>query len=241
MNPVELDRVTRTDHGRLRLTPTTLCVASGTITVLGGRNGSGKSTLLSLIAGELAPSTGSARLLGRDPAGRNATALAQERALLDQDAPAPPGFTVAEVVAWGRRCWRGTPEAAHDQAVVGQMIAEHGIAHLADRPVHELSGGERKRMHLARVRAQRSPVLLLDEADADLDLEGRYHLDQALRREADAGVAVVLVSHDLRRLARIADRLVMLDRGAVVADGAPSTIATPECLAVLFQIPPAAI
>lgn len=238
MNPITLDGVTRVDRSRIRLSSTTLQVHAGTITVLGGKNGSGKSTLLALIAGELAPSSGTVALLGHDPVGRGAQVLARERAILDQEATAPAGFTLVEIVAWGRRCWRGTPEAAMDAAVVDQMLNEHGIAHLAHRPAHELSGGERQRMHLARVRAQCASVLLLDEADADLDLEGRFHLDEAIRREADAGVAVVVVSHDLRRVARVADRIVMLDAGFVVADGSPSAIVTPERLADMFGIPP---
>lgn len=241
MTAIVLDAAAVVDGRRVRLAPTSLRIDEGTITVLGGRNGAGKSTALSLIAGELAPSSGSVRLLGADPRAQDATDLARTRAVLEQDTPTPVGFPVAAVVAWGRRCWRGTERAAQDDAVVSRMLTELGITDLADRPVHALSGGERRRVHLARVRAQEAPVLLLDEADADLDLEGRFHLDEAMRREADRGTAVVIVSHDLRRLARIADRMVLLDACSVVADGHPSAVATPDGLAALFGIPPEAV
>ena len=241
MSAVLLEQASVIDGPRTRLAPTSLQIERGTITVLGGRNGAGKSTLLALIAGELAPSSGSVSLLGTDPRRQDASALARCRAVLEQDTPTPVGFPVREVVAWGRRCWRGTDRARQDAAVVSAMLEELGIAALADRPVHALSGGERRRVQLARVRAQEAPVLLLDEADADLDLEGRFHLDEAMRREAARGTAVVIVSHDLRRLARTADRMVLLQAGAIVADGAPAHVASPEQLATLFGIPPEAV
>ena len=241
MSAIVLEAASVRDGRRTRLAPTSLRIEAGTITVLGGRNGAGKSTVLSLIAGELAASQGSVRLLGGDPREQDAPTLARSRAVLEQDTPTPVGFSVAEVVAWGRRCWRGTERAAQDDTVVARMLDELGIAGLADRPVHALSGGERRRVHLARVRAQEAAVLLLDEADADLDLEGRYHLDEAMRREAARGAAIVIVSHDLRRLARSADRMVLLDAGAVIADGRPSDVATADRLAALFGIPPEAI
>lgn len=241
MSTVTLEGVRVIDAGRTRLASTSLAIEAGTITALGGPNGAGKSTLLSLIAGELAPSAGIVRLLGRDPRAQAPTELARSRAVLDQDTPTPAGFTVAEVVAWGRRCWRGTEHARRDDEVVGRMLEEHGIAHLAERPAHALSGGERRRVHLARVRAQEAAALLLDEADADLDLEGRYHLDEAMRREAARGAAVVIVSHDLRRLARTAERMVLLREGVVTADGPPDIVAAPDRLATLFGIPPEAV
>lgn len=241
MTAIVLRDATVADRARTRLSAVGLTIEPGTVTVLGGRNGAGKSTLLGVIAGELTLSQGSVILLGDDPRSLDASSLARRRALLDQEAPAPAGFTVTEVVGWGRRCWRGTEHSAQDDAVIARMLDEHGITALAERPVHELSGGERRRVHLARVRAQEAPVLLLDEADGELDLEGRYHLDEAMRREAASGTAVVAVSHDLRRLARSADRMVLLDAGLIVADGAPAEVATADRLAALFGIPPEAV
>lgn len=241
MTAIVLRDATVADRARTRVHAVSLVIEPGTVTVLGGRNGAGKSTLLGVIAGELALTQGSVTVLGDDPRSLDAPSLARRRALLDQQAPAPAGFTVTEVVTWGRRCWRGTERAAQDDAVIVRMLDELGITALADRPVHELSGGERRRVHLARVRAQQAPVLLLDEADGELDLEGRYHLDEAMRREATAGTAVIAVSHDLRRLSRCADRMVLLDAGRVVADGTPAEVATADRLAALFGIPPEAL
>lgn len=219
-----------------RLTPTSLDIAPGTVTALIGRNGAGKSTLLQAIAGELRHA-GSVAIAGRDIARIPARELARLRAVLDQDPQVAFGFTVREVVSWGRDCWRGTERVRDDDAVITAMLDEQGIATLAQRRVSTLSGGERQRVHLARVRAQQAPVLLLDEADAELDLEGRYRLDEAMRAEASSGTAVVIVSHDIARIAGIADRIIALDRGAVVADGPAGEVAAPGRIAALFGIP----
>lgn len=220
--------------GRLR--PTTLAIARGSVTALIGRNGAGKSTLLQALAGELRHG-GSVRIDGQEVARTRPRALARLRAVLDQEPSAAFGFTVREVVAWGRDCRRGTPAEREDDEVVAAMLAEHGIAHLAHRRVSEISGGERQRVHLARVRAQRAPVLLLDEADSDLDLEGRFHLDEAIRREASAGTAVVVVTHDLARIGSVADRILALDKGSVALDAPPAEALAPARIAALFGVP----
>ena len=109
--------------------------------------------------------------------------------------------------------------------MVAEVIAQHDLGELLDRPVTALSGGERARVHLARVLAQRAPVLLLDEADAALDLAGQAHLDAAIRRRREAGDAIVIVGHDLGRLAALADSATLLARGSGLAQGSASKTA----------------
>ena len=222
-----------TAHGRTRLHPTSLTIDPSTVTLIVGRNGSGKSTLMSLMAADLQPSSGTVLLAGDDAASLSARELARRRAVLGQEQRIAFGFLVRDVVSWGRYCWSGTPQAREDAGVVEQMLDEQGISHLAERRVTELSGGERQRVHLARVRAQQAPILLLDEADASLDLEGRHHLTLTARAEADRGCAVVLVSHDVQRQLDLADRVIAVESGRVVIDVARDAVNLTDLSAAL--------
>lgn len=233
---ISLQDVSLAARGRVRLHPTTFSIGPGTLTVIVGRNGSGKSTLLSLLAAELRPTTGVVRIDGDAVGTLTARELARRRALLGQDQQVSFPFRVREVVAWGRHCWAGTVQSQDDDTVIDQMLVEQGIADLESRLVNELSGGERQRVHLARVRAQRAPVLLLDEADASLDLEGRHHLAQIARAEAERGTAVVMVSHDVRRHLDGADRVIVIDGGRVALDE-PTRAVDPSVVASLLGVP----
>lgn len=222
---------------RDRLDGVDLQVSSGEVHALVGPNGSGKSTLLAVLAGDLLPDGGDVRVDDEAWSGVGARAAARMRALLAQETPLAFPFTVREVVSWGRLAWRGTDAAADDDAVVAEVAEEHDLAPILDRPMTMLSGGERARVHLARVLAQRAPVLLLDEADAALDLAGQAHLDAAVRRRRDAGDAIVIVGHDLGRLAALADRATLLSRGRVVSQGPVETTLSPAALTQAYGVP----
>jgi iron complex transport system ATP-binding protein len=221
--------------GRDRLLPTTLSIPTGTVTAIVGRNGSGKSTLLGVLAGEIAPTSGEALVGGSPAASLTARELARRRALLAQDTHVAFGFTVRDVVSWGRAPWRGTPQSADDDAVVAAAIAAQGLDDLVDRPVTSLSGGERKRVHIARVTAQQADLLLLDEADSDLDLVGRRTVDAAARQHADRGGTVVVVSHDITRISHACDRVVLLRHGLLIADGPRDDVLTESLLTQAFD------
>lgn len=220
----------------VRLARTTVAFRPGTVTAVLGRNGSGKSTLLGLLSGELVPDSGSIEIDGADITGLDARARARQRALLGQERQVSFGFTVEEVVSWGRTPWQGTPQAQDDEAIVNEVIEEHGLSAVRTRPVTMLSGGERTRVHLARVMAQRAPLLLLDEADADLDVVGRHDLDARIRAHADAGGAVIVVSHDVARMRHVCDDVVLLQGGRVVAYGRAAEVMTPAVLRGAFGI-----
>lgn len=222
-------------HGRLE--GVSISVEAGEIHALVGPNGSGKSTLLAVLAGDLSPDTGTVLLEGESWSRTSAREAARRRALLAQETPLAFPFTVREVVGWGRLPWRGTDAMASDDEVIAEVIAQHGLNALVDRPVTSLSGGERARVHLARVLAQRAPVLLLDEADAALDLAGQAHLDAAVRRRREAGDAIVIVGHDLGRLAALADSATLLARGCVVGQGSANTTLTAEALTHAYGVP----
>lgn len=222
---------------RDRLDGVDLHVMSGEVHALVGPNGSGKSTLLAVLAGDLAPDRGNALVAGSPWSSISTRAAARRRSLLAQETSLAFPFTVRQVVSWGRLAWRGTDASAQDDDVIAEVIEEHDLASLLDRPVTTLSGGERARVHLARVLAQRAPVLLLDEADAALDLAGQAHLDAAVRRRRDAGDAVVIVSHDLARLSALADSATLLSRGSVVGQGPAASTLTAEALTQAYGVP----
>lgn len=236
MNPTaELSEVSVRSGAVPRLRDVTLSIQPGSITAVIGANGSGKSTLLSVLAAELRPTTGTV-MLGNDDASRlSASELARRRALLSQDSMVNFGFTVRDVVSWGRTAWRGTDDAKHDEAIVNEVMSNQGITLLADRSVAELSGGERKRVHIARVLCQQAPLVLLDEADSDLDLAGRLQLDAVMSSLSSAGTSVVVVSHDIARVSSIATRIIALRAGEVACDGVPFDVLRSETLSHVFD------
>lgn len=221
-------------HGRWRLHPTSARIEQGSITGVIGPNGSGKSTLLAVLALELRPSTGDVLIGGEDAVRLSLPERARKRALLAQETPVAFPFTVRDVVSWGRTPW---PRSARDDDIVAQALDAQGLTPLVDRPVTELSGGERKRVHLARVIAQQSPILMLDEADSDLDLLGRRALDDLVQRHAERGGTVLVVSHDVNRLGRLCDHLIVMGSQRVVAHGGLDDVLTDEVLSQAYGCP----
>ncbi|GAA2804485.1 heme ABC transporter ATP-binding protein [Streptomyces showdoensis] len=214
-----------------------LTVRAGEVLALVGPNGAGKSTLLAALAGDLAPAAGEVRIAGR-PAGAWAAAeLALRRAVLPQDAALSFPFPVAEVVSMGRAPWAGTVREAEDGAAVAEALALTETAEFAGRPFPALSGGERARVALARVLAQRTGLLLLDEPTAALDLRHQELVLGVCRERAAAGAAVVVVLHDLGLAAAHADRVAVLHGGRVAAAGPPAEVLGGELLSRVYRQP----
>lgn len=231
---LELRDVSVHTHNHTRLHPSSLLITEGLITAIVGANGSGKSTLLAVLSGEITPTSGSVTLCGLDISTFNDKARAQRRALLAQHTPATFAFSVRDVVSWGRFCWAGSAEQDRDGEVVDSIITELNLQHLADRPLTQLSAGEQARVHLARVLAQETPIVMLDEADADLDLGARVQLDHAVRTLRDHGKTIVLVTHDLSRVNVLADVVVGMDRGRIACEGPSLTVPNIQSL---FGVP----
>ncbi|WP_197363548.1 ATP-binding cassette domain-containing protein, partial [Streptomyces clavuligerus] len=164
--------------GRAVLTGIDLTARAGEILALVGPNGAGKSTLFGALSGDLPAHRGSVRIAGRAAGAWTPAELALRRAVLPQTAVLSFPFPVAEVVRMGRAPWAGTEREDEDEAAVAEALAATGTAPFADRPFSALSGGERARVALARVLAQRTPLLLLDEPTAALDLR---HQELVLR------------------------------------------------------------
>jgi iron complex transport system ATP-binding protein len=242
-----LDATTVRVGGSVLLDGVSLAVRPGEIVAVVGPNGAGKSTLLKVAAGECTPSAGSVTLDGRPLPSFPPDVLAARRAVLPQQSALQFGFTASEVVALGR-----TPHASHssrreDEAAVRRALAQAGVGHLAHRRYPTLSGGEQQRVHLARALAQldapastsdgsQPRYLLLDEPTASLDLAHQHTVLGTARALADAGTGVLVVLHDLNLAAQYADRLAVLRRGRLLADGPPVDVLDPALVQAAFDV-----
>ncbi|MDB1087825.1 heme ABC transporter ATP-binding protein [Streptomyces sp. ACA25] len=223
--------------GRTVLSGVDLSVTAGEVLALVGPNGAGKSTLLSVLAADTPAGAGEVRIAGRPAGAWGARELAMRRAVLPQDASLSFPFTVEEVVRMGRAPWAGTPAEDSDDAAVAQALGATEAAEFAERPFSALSGGERARVALSRVLAQRAPLLLLDEPTAALDLRHQELVLRICRERAAAGDAVVVVLHDLGLAAAHADRVLVLRHGTVAGDGPPAAVLTEELLRNVYRHP----
>jgi len=208
-------------------------VAAGGMLALCGGNGSGKSTLIRTLAGILPAVSGTVTVLGLPPGRRPARVayLAQHH----HDQGLLP-LRVSDVVRMGRYADRGLLRrlTRMDRELVEESMERVEVRHLAARPLDELSGGQRRRVHLAQVLAHRGDVLLLDEATAGIDAAGRERYFALLAEERARGAAVVVATHDFDE-ARLADTAVLLAR-RVVAAGPPADVLTRDNLAATFGV-----
>jgi iron complex transport system ATP-binding protein len=234
----QLDAAYPTSDG-LVLQNLDLSIAEGEIVALVGPNGSGKSTLLRALGRILKPKGGAVMLEGRSLAALPTREVALKLALLPQGPTLSNDLTVQELVWMGRsphQGWLGLPNAA-DKEAVDWAARETSIADLLERNVSDLSGGERQRVWLAMALAQQPRLLLLDEPTTFLDLAHQLELLELVRYlNAEHGLTVVMVLHDLNQAARYAHRVVVLHEGAVHVQGAPQAVLTPETLRVVFGI-----
>lgn len=216
-----------------------LSARPGELTALVGPNGAGKSTALKAMLG-LTPLVSGGAELGGVPLdtlaprrrGRLASYLPQERPLVWR-------LAVEDVVALGLFAWNGRSYRRLDasgQAKVRAMLERLDIADLFGRDLTTLSGGERARVHLARALVSPAPALIVDEPANALDLKHQHQAMSVLREDADGGRAVLAALHDLDAARRWADRIVVLDAGRVVADGAPDEALSAERLADVFGV-----
>ncbi|MCM2257763.1 MAG: ABC transporter ATP-binding protein [Vicinamibacteria bacterium] len=215
-----------------------LALRPGEAVALVGPNAAGKSTLVRALAGLLPASAGEIRFEGVAlralPRGR----LARGLALVAPDEGGADAFTVEERVALGRYPYCGPFRAlgADDRRAISRALERTGVAHLAARRVGTLSAGERQLAALARGLAQEPRVLLLDEPAAHLDVGHQLALFAALDEVRRSGVAVLAVVHDLPRAAAWAERMLLVARGGVAAQGAPETVLTSDACQQAFGV-----
>jgi iron complex transport system ATP-binding protein len=245
---VELDRVTARygAHGNgpaggmaaPALEGVSLVVRAGEVAALLGPNGAGKSTLLRVAAGLLVPEAGAVRIAGTDVRGMERRAAAREIAFVPQSEAAAAGFRVREIVAMGRAPHQSgwMRERPEDRAAVDEAIARCDLGAIEARTVETLSGGEQRRVAVARALAARPRILLLDEPGAFLDVRHRLEQSDLLvdlaRRDH---LACIVSMHDLDGATRVADHVVLLRDGRVVAAGPPGEVMTSALLRATFD------
>lgn len=225
------------------LTGVSLTVRPGEFVALLGPNGAGKTTLMRTLSGtDLTPDSGTVSMDGRPISTQSPVSLAQRRALVSQELHLQAAFPAFDVVLMGRAPHVHGREQPKDFAIAEASIDQMKMGSLADRPYTVLSGGEKQRISLARAAAQiwEEPpsgrrYLLLDEPTNNLDLAHQHSALRRARTWAREGVGVVTVLHDLNLAAQYADRLVVLHRGKVVAEGSPRTVLTPHLMRSVFR------
>ena len=210
--------------GRVALDDVGVVIPSGCLCALVGPNGAGKSTLLRTLAGLLAPDSGQ---IGHDLA---------SVAYLPQDRTVHWNLDVARTVALGRLQHGPRRLTSADIAAIDREMARMDVAHLAGRPLREVSGGERARVLIARALVQERPVLLADEPVAGLDPAHQLALFETLRAVAREGRTVLVALHDLSLAARYADRVIVLHKGRVAADAEPEQALSTETMGRVFGI-----
>ncbi len=234
---VQATAVTLSYGARRVVDEVSLDVRSGEVLAVVGPNGSGKSSLLAVLAGDLRPASGEVLVQGRPVAEWKVRDLARERAVLTQEQQVAFPFRVHEVVRMGRAPWRGLPEEDLDDLEVAAAMETTSIADLADRAFGSLSGGEKGRTSFARVLAQHTGVLMLDEPTAALDLGHQEQLLSTAHEASRRGAAVVVVLHDLTLAAAWADRMLVLEHGSVAACGTPAEVLDATLLSRVYHHP----
>ena len=215
-------------------------VNQGEVMALIGPNGAGKTTLIRTIGGSIKPSSGSVHVLGQSVDQMPVSKRASKLAVVPQARNLPEAFTVWQTVLMGRTPylgWLGQP-VEKDYQRVSWALERASALELADRPVGELSGGEQQRILLARALAQDTPVLLLDEPTAHLDLRYQSSLLNLVRELAqERGHAVLMALHDLNLVSLYADRVILLAGGRQMITGTPSQVLTQENLVDAYKVP----
>ncbi|GAM64446.1 ABC-type hemin transport system [Vibrio ishigakensis] len=210
---------------------------AGEFTVLLGPNGTGKSTLLKTLSNEM-PHSGQHYLFGKPTQDWDKKVLAKQFGVLPQSSSLTFNFTAQEVVELGGLTLQGGQKEI--TRVAREKMNQTGVLHLAERLYPSLSGGEKQRVHFARVLTQLSAtkhnkVLFLDEPTSALDLSHQHNTLKLAKAQAEDGACVVAVLHDLNLAAQYADRIVVLNQGNIVADGSPWEVLTSETIEEVYR------
>jgi iron complex transport system ATP-binding protein len=233
VNAIELTNVQVVLGGRPVVDGVDAAVGEGEWVALIGPNGAGKTTLLRAIA-RLVPFAGYIALEGRATSAMQRAELSRVLAVVPQEPSTPAWMTVAEYVLLGRTPHLGplAKEGRHDREAAARALTRLDLLGYRERRLGTLSGGEKQRVVVARALAQEARIVLLDEPTASLDIG---HQQQALELldtlRAESGLTLIAAMHDLTLAAHYAKRMVLLDAGRVIADGAPREVLTESLIA----------
>lgn len=211
---------------------------TGELVGLLGINGSGKTTLLHLLSGILTSQSGQVLLEQTPLCELTRRDIAKKLALVPQDSTLELSFPVRDIVAMGRNPYLGklSPETDKDREAVRRAMELTDLASLVKRPINELSGGERKRVFIARSLAQETSILLLDEPTANLDLSHQLQVLSLLKDLSRQEKSVIISIHNLSLAARYCDRILLLSSTKLAAQGRPADVLTEESLKKLFKV-----
>lgn len=236
---LQASHVTFGVNGTAILKGVSLSLRPGEFVGLIGPNGAGKSTLLKVVSGLWREAQGYIELLGKPLSRYRPKEVAQRVAYVPQSTSLDFPFTAREIVLMGRspHLGRFQLESPHDRTIAERAMRITETLPLAGRLVNTLSGGEQQRVLIARALAQEPRILLLDEPTNNLDIKHELAILDLIRALAhEQGLGVIAALHELSLAARFCDRIVLLDQGAVVAEGQPAAVLTPDTLAQVFGV-----
>lgn len=239
MNVIEVSHIDVARNGRTILSDVSLTIGRGQFVSIIGPNGCGKSTLLKAMCRMLPLSAGNITVFGRDVQSYSRKELARHIAFLTQTHDVPAAMTVRDLVFLGRFPYRSFygGSNADDIQKVDRALSVSQMTDYADRPVHELSGGEQQRAWLAVMLAQATPVLFLDEPTTYLDIHHQLHMIKLLRHiHEKTDRTIVIVLHDMNQAIQYTDHTIVMEEGCVVAQGTPAEVITPTLLRDVFAV-----
>ncbi|BBB89393.1 MAG TPA: ABC transporter ATP-binding protein [Methylomusa anaerophila] len=212
-------------------------VQKGQVVSIVGPNGAGKSTLLKCMVRLLKPQAGAVYLDGKDIAGKKSQELAKAMGYIPQNVKDAFPFTVLETVLLGRKphiTWEVNDD---DFRVVSEVMHFLKIENLAERPLDQLSGGQKQKVFVARALAQQPEIFLFDEPTSNLDIRHQLEVFATIKRlAATEGRTVIVVVHDLNLAARFSDTLIMLKHGSIYAAGKPAEVITEASLREVYNV-----
>ena len=239
LNPLEVHGLSYSYNKHLVLDGVELEVRKGEIIGILGPNGCGKTTLLRNLNKNLSPEGGCVLMDGLDIADMPKKDIAKTMAVVPQTNEIRFSFTVREIVSMGRMPFQGLmdPESHSDAEIIDSAIEKVGLAHMKDRYISTMSGGERQRVMIARALAQTPEILLMDEPTLHLDISTQFEaLDLVSKLSKENGMTVVIVSHDLPMVAKYCDRVAMIKDHKVMCCGTLEEVLTPDNMRQVFNV-----
>lgn len=235
---IEIENISLSYREKKVIEDLSLSFETGEFCALLGPNGAGKSTLLKSLIGFLKPSEGMIKIAGKSLKNWPQPELAKVVSLIPQDFQMQFDYNVEDIVMMGRFPYLGYWQkySAEDRKIVAEILEQLDLTGMKDDLYSQLSGGERRRVSIARALAQKTEILLMDEAFANLDINHQLEIMQLLSQiNKEQGKLIILVSHNINLSSDYCQRIIMMKKGKVVADGKPSEIITQQNLEKVYN------